>query len=301
MTIDLSKLPPPDIIETLDFEQILAGRKAAMLGHFPEAERADLATLLELDSEPMAKLLQESAYRELVLRQRINDAARACMLAYAGGADLDHLAAVFDVDRLLLDAGDPATRPPVPAVWEDDASLRRRAQLAPESYTSCGTFEAYRFHALSVPGVAEAGVIRPEPGHVRVLLLADTEDARPAPGLLQAVQDYLGARDRRSVNDQVEVVAASIKAYSVQATLIVRAGPSSAAVGAAAEAAVRAYAAENRKLGYDITRSGLYAALHQAGVKKAVIARPAADITCDQTEAAVLAAVTLQVEVTDDD
>ncbi|NUV25651.1 hypothetical protein MS6204_04603 [Escherichia coli] len=44
---------------------------------------------LELESEPATKLLQENAYRELLLRQRINEAAQAVMVAYAMGGDLD--------------------------------------------------------------------------------------------------------------------------------------------------------------------------------------------------------------------
>jgi phage-related baseplate assembly protein len=32
------------------------------------------------------KLLQENAYREVIWRQRVNEAARAVMLAYAAGA-----------------------------------------------------------------------------------------------------------------------------------------------------------------------------------------------------------------------
>ncbi len=43
---------------------------------------------LELESEPATKLLQENAYRELLLRQRINEAAQAVMVAYAMGGDL---------------------------------------------------------------------------------------------------------------------------------------------------------------------------------------------------------------------
>ena len=35
-TIDISQLPPPDVIETLDFEQIFTERKAALLTSLPE-------------------------------------------------------------------------------------------------------------------------------------------------------------------------------------------------------------------------------------------------------------------------
>ena len=73
--IDLSQLPAPQVIETLDFETILAGRRAYLVSLWPEEQRAEIAARLELESDPLHKVLQENAYRELVLRERINDSA----------------------------------------------------------------------------------------------------------------------------------------------------------------------------------------------------------------------------------
>ena len=44
-------LPPPSVIEPLDFERILATSKAHLLGHYPEA-----ADTLALESSPLTKL-----------------------------------------------------------------------------------------------------------------------------------------------------------------------------------------------------------------------------------------------------
>jgi phage-related baseplate assembly protein len=38
------------------------------------------------------------AYRELLLRQRINEGAAACMLSHATGDDLDNIAANLDTN-----------------------------------------------------------------------------------------------------------------------------------------------------------------------------------------------------------
>lgn len=293
--IDLPQLPSPQVIETLDFEQILAARKARLVSFYPAEQQAAVAAELGLESDPRTKLLQESAYDEVVLRQRINDAARAVMLAYAMGGDLDNLAAPFGVGRLVTDPGDPTASPPIPPTYESDAALRRRTQLAPESYTSCGTFEAYRFHALSVAGVADAAVLRPEPGVVRVVLLASEGDGEPTAELLQAARDHLGARDRRSVNDTVEVVPASIRRFDVRARLVMYPGPSAGPVLDAALAAVRAYAASVHRLGYDATLSGLYAALHQPGVQRVELLAPLADVICDDTQAPLLGALSIEV------
>ena len=99
--IDLAALPDPQVVEQLDFEQILAERKAYAISLWPAAEQAEIAARLALESEPLTKLLEENAYRELVWRQRVNDGARALMLAFATGTDLDQLAANVNLTRLV--------------------------------------------------------------------------------------------------------------------------------------------------------------------------------------------------------
>jgi len=84
--IDLSKLPAPDVIETLDFESLLTDYINDFVARNP-----NYATLLE--SDPAIILMQVVAYREMLLRARINEAAKANMLAYATKGDLDNLAA----------------------------------------------------------------------------------------------------------------------------------------------------------------------------------------------------------------
>ena len=144
-TIDLSLLPAPSIVEVLSFEAIYAERKAALVAHFPANQQDAIARALEIESEPMAKLLQENAYRELVLRQRVNDGARALMLAFATGADLDQLAANVNLTRLVtvqqLDADTTVT------TVETDALLRERIQLACEGLSVAGPRYAYVKHA----------------------------------------------------------------------------------------------------------------------------------------------------------
>jgi hypothetical protein len=73
--VDLSRLPAPDIIEDLDFETILADAAAQMRD---EMAKSGL-TFETRDSDPATKLLQVFAYYAQMLRQRINDAARAVM------------------------------------------------------------------------------------------------------------------------------------------------------------------------------------------------------------------------------
>ncbi len=272
--LDMSAVPPPDFVETLDYEAILAAIKADLLSRDP-----DLAGALALESEPMVKLLQAVAYRELSLRNRINHAGRACMLATAVGADLDNLAANLGVMR---------------AADEDDTRLRARAALAVEGYTSAGPSGAYLFHAVSAdPAVADVQVSSLNPGAVTVTILSADGDGTPTPALLAAVDAALNADDVRPLTDQVIVVAAGIIAYDIRADLLITPGPDTEIVRAAAQTAVGVYAATRRRLGRDVTLSGLYAALHQAGVEKVTLTAPVADVIVAENEASFAQTVTV--------
>lgn len=102
--IDLSLLDPPDLVETLDFEAAYQMKLAYFKRIYPDWSAA-------LESDPVVKLIELAAYDEIRLRARLNDAARATMLAYATGADLEHVAALMGVEKALVDPGDPDATP----------------------------------------------------------------------------------------------------------------------------------------------------------------------------------------------
>lgn len=88
--VDLNQLAAPDVVEELDYETILSERKATLVSLYPEDQQEAIARTLSLESEPLVKLLQENAYREVIWRQRVNEAARAVMLAYATVDEIEH-------------------------------------------------------------------------------------------------------------------------------------------------------------------------------------------------------------------
>ncbi|WP_111406358.1 baseplate assembly protein, partial [Meridianimarinicoccus zhengii] len=236
--IDLAALTPPDVVETLDFEAILAEMKADLLVRAPE-----LADTLDLESEPAVKLLEVAAYREIMVRQRVNDGARAVMLATATGADLDQLAALYGVARRVITPADTSVVPPTPAVLEDDTIFRARVQQAPEGWAAAGPVGAYRFHALSASGdVKDVSVTSPDPGVVRVAVLSRTGSGAADAGLIDTVALALNAEDIRPLCDTVNVQSAAIQTYAITATLTFHPGPDTAVVLAEAQAAAEAWA-----------------------------------------------------------
>ncbi|MCP3942238.1 MAG: baseplate assembly protein, partial [Desulfobacteraceae bacterium] len=212
--IDLSQLPAPKVVEELSFEVILEECKTDFLERYPDA-----VAELDLESDPVVKLLETVAYRELNLRQRVNDAARAVMLAFSLDEDLDHLAAIIPLERKILDPGDPDAVPPVAPTMESNDEFRKRIQMAPEGFSTAGPDGAYIFHATSVTDCRDASVESPNPGQVVVNILGYDGDGTPTQSLLNEVDAVLAEKFVRPLTDEVIVQGAQILSYIVDAKL----------------------------------------------------------------------------------
>lgn len=130
----------------------------------------------------MVKLLELAAYRDLQLRARVNDAAKALLLAHAQGSDLDQLAANVKLKRLVIRPADPQALPPTPEVKETDDALRERIQLAYEGLTTAGPRNSYILHARNASAlVADAAAQSPSPACVTVTVLGLEGDGSVAP------------------------------------------------------------------------------------------------------------------------
>ena len=149
--IDLSLLPPPEVVETLDFETLYQ----ELLADF-RLQMGDQWTAL-LESDPIVKLLEVAAFQKMLGRARVNDAAKSSLLAYAQGTDLDNRAADYGVQRLTLIPADPDAVPPVAAVMEGHEALRYRTRLSLEALSVAGSRGAYEFHGLSASARACGG------------------------------------------------------------------------------------------------------------------------------------------------
>jgi phage-related baseplate assembly protein len=206
-------------VEALDFETLFKEMLA-------DLSRRDPAFSALVESDSAYKVLQVCAYRELLLRARINDAAHAVMLASAMGSNLDHLAALFGVQRQLIDPGKPAERPPIPPSYESDERLRQRTQEALEGFSTAGPVGAYRAHALAAsPRVKDVNVQSPTPGEVLITVLSIDGDGAPGQALIDSVAVTLNDENVRPLTDRVRVQAAQIVHYRVEAYLELAPGP----------------------------------------------------------------------------
>ena len=285
-TIDLSQLPQPVVVEPLDFETLFAQRKAAFIAMYPEDEQEEIARTLELESEPITMLLEENCYRELLLRQRVNEAARAVMLAYSTDSDLDNLAVNFNVERLTIQEEDDSVTPPIEAVMESDPDLRTRTQQAFEGLSVAGPTAAYEFWGRSADGrVADISAVSPTPACVTISVLSREGDGTASDDLLSVVAAALNDEEVRPVADRVTVQSAEIVPYQIDATLYIYPGPEAEPVRQASEQQLQAYIAAQNRLGRDIRLSAIYAALHVEGVQRVELAQPVADIVLSDYQA----------------
>ena len=288
VAIDLSQLPPPELVKELDYETILAEILAYLREKFPD--------YVISEADPAYKILEAAAYREMLLRQRVNDAARAVMLPYARKTDLDNLVALFDIKRQVVTPADPDAIPPVEAVYESDERLRLRAQLALSAVSTAGPVSSYHYHALGADAkVLDVAIASPAAGSITVTVLSTEGTGTASQDLLDTVKAALSDDSVRPLGDVLTVQSAAIVEYTVTAELTVGTGPDAAAVLDAAKKALETYVAE-RRIGQDVPLSALYAALHQGGVTAVSLTSPAADVAVGAAQAPYASTVTVTLK-----
>lgn len=284
MTINLSQLSTPLVLEPLDFEQIYE----AMLDEF--MERWDAKRLInpdlpeftagELESEPLVTVLEAAAARELNLRARVNDAsAKANLIAFASGSDLDHQAAFYGVTRLED---------------ETDEALRSRVVLAIQGRSAGGPEERYAFVARSASvRVRDVAVYRDGPGPNIVIAIRSTDNGGiPDAGLLEDVTEAVNAKDVALVSDTISVIAGISAVVNISAEVwLLPDAPAS--ISSSLEAILRAAWDVESGMGFDLNPSWIKARLHVAGVSKVDVLAPLASVVVDENNAIALGSVTI--------
>lgn len=259
--IDLSKLPAPELISGLSFETIFAEIVADLQIDFPNWQ--------PFESEITTKALQIGAYRILQEIQARNSAAIQNLIAYATGSNLDHLGANLLVSRLEN---------------ETDENFRARIILAPEAFSTAGPNAAYVYHAKSASAeIADVRVSSPAPKEVVIAVLGKNPII-PTQEILDAVAAKCNSETVRPITDFVTVQAATPIDFEIAATITTYLGPDPDIVLANARASLDAHLANIRKIGHDVTKSMLIAALGVAGVQKVEITSPSNDVIISPTE-----------------
>ncbi len=281
---DLEKLAGEVSQDLPDYESILLECKASLqetVSRVPGLSSIEVNALPE--SDPLSKLLEVLAYRELYVRQQINERVDACRLAKAQEIDLNRLASLFLSDR-------PELSQTVP---------QRIISQAGAIHTA-GSIEGYRhfaYDALSFEEKSELVDVRvnnPGAGVVEIILLfsrrimlhdqtlteADSAvSSKKLEGLVEKVRLRLLDNSIRPIGHKIEVHAAQTVPFKITARLGLESMPGAAEVRSAAEKKVNEYIGERFRFGSTIYRTGVLSALHQEGVKYIVLEAFTSDVS----------------------
>lgn len=274
MEIDLTALPAPQVVEEISFETILAAMKTDLVARFPAIEPT-----LALESAVVVKVLQVCAYREMVVRARINDSARANLLAFATGNDLEHLAAFYDIARM---AG------------EKDDRLKRRVILAIQGRSPGGTSARYASIAMAADIRVEDAIVYTvgKSPVVHVAIFSTDPDGVAGDDLIAIVNAALQAPDKRMVNDTIIVQSAVRRVINIEANVwLLPDTPLS--VLQTMEKSLRDAWAKTQALGRDFTERWWTARLMLDGVHRVEPVLPVGDVVIPPAEAMAIGTVTL--------
>jgi phage-related baseplate assembly protein len=287
--IDLATLGRMAVLETIDTEAVLNQRMAYLVTLWRQRDPPAGAVydVAALEFDPI-KINQEVAtYYELMMRDRVNQAARAVTLAFATGSDLDAIATRYP-------GGVPRME------GESDDRYRHRIWAAPNPLSAHGTAESYEFWGLSaLAELRDVTVtkIRPllsEDPIIIITCMLEGANPTPSPAQLLEVRRYIIDEKRKGATDVVTIRAPIVKDIVYHICLWLYPGPDAPTVLAAVRASLAALVERQRWLGADHTLMAINAAVALAGVHSADIESPTADVRAAPTELVRVTAIEVE-------
>lgn len=252
-----------NILEVLNYEDINKRLQADFVALMPEDQRLDWGNTLLLESEPITKLVELIAYLEVILRNRVNAAARANLLAFATDKDLDRLADFYGVVRFDN---------------ESDGKFKERIVARIQGSSTAGPLAHYRYHAMNAsPLVDEVVITSPRAGEVLIVVLSRT-DAETA---TTAVKNKVMQDDVKVLTDFVSVEQATPKVIDIHAKI--RLKSQNPAHIATITDDIKALFGK-ASLGQSISLSAIIARLHNDDVVAVELIAPTNDISIKNNE-----------------
>lgn len=306
-SIDITRLQAPDAIEALDFETLYTAFKERFLTFWNEQRAVNpslpVYDVQNLESDPAGIVGEAWSYLRLLDRQRVNDAFRQLLAAYAKGSNLDAIVAGRNILRSVIA---PATSNAA-AIMEGDEALLRRYLLSfdvPAS-ASAGRYlydawTAWPQSADKTRGLWDARVngraVHGRRGDTDVVVigpfgrLADASE-------LAAIRSAVTHPDRAPEAVAISVMSASRVEYAVSLVLEIPAvGPSAEVLRADAYKRVEAAATARILIGGEVPENLLSGAAFGNGIIK-VRDRSPVVIEPDPYRVPVMTSLTIDVEV----
>jgi len=321
-------LPVPDFIVTPVFEALLASIKNDVFSYFEQHAPAELDAIketLQNEAELLTKFTEAITTIIQSHFRKMNEQAKQMFGMYAtDNAMIDLIASQLNVQRLVLDEGDPNAFPVVPPTMESNHALLTRYYLAAYSLASTGTRGGYRFHALTLGGrpsvnidssqrnkvvvtyefvdhelagtTKDAQARQVSPGVVDCYILSHEDSGLASDELIDATQVYMSSDEIAQETDLLTVKKGTIKLWSCVADVYISSAPDPQLIKESVIKAVQQYADKQHRLDADIEPSMLYnIILAGTGAHKANLITPAQPILCDFKEAPYLESIQINI------
>ncbi|MDR2045411.1 MAG: baseplate J/gp47 family protein [Rickettsiales bacterium] len=259
----------PNIIEPLNFEEIFARMKEELVKH-------DASFTALVESDPAMKVLEVAAWRELLLRQRINEAVKSNLLKFAMGEDLDNLAEFYGVKRQKE---------------EDDERFRKRIKAKIVGWSTGGN---YRYHALSADRrVKDALVESKLPGSVQISILSTglSTNGIASEELLDIVRKRVTRDDIRVLTDMITVVGCNIIEIDIHSKISIKRPD---IIETVKKEFIEKFETTKR-LGWKVTKSWIIANLFVEGVENVELIEPREDVVVLGNECAFLKSLNVEL------
>jgi phage-related baseplate assembly protein len=301
-------LQRPSVLETISADEMIELRMARFKARWAEEDPPNAAQydVGQLEFDPIKIVTENAAYFETTVRDRVNQAARAVMLAYAYGSNLDAIASRYP-------GGVPRGE------GETDDNYRRRIWLSPNILGPHGTTESYAFYALSAlaPNVVRdaaafttrgTGIVtipvlldKPWPKMSEQQILAEiTRQYRtglidplrisfnteatggsviPSPDQILEIYKYIIANTRKGLTDEIVIARPKVIVLRYQIELKTFPGYDTPGVLTNVVTNLMNLIEQQRWLGYDHTVMAIDGALNNAGgVYNRIIHSPDGDV-----------------------
>ncbi|KZK97941.1 Baseplate J-like protein [Pseudovibrio sp. Ad5] len=272
-----TKLPPPELIENIDYEAILAASLNRLKSKF---DAAGIPWTVEgLETDPAKILQEELVYLVVYLLQLGNEKFVLYFVDYAYGVALDVLAVFYGVTRMQS---------------EQDDRFRTRIKLHIVGRSGGGPEERYKALSmdahLDVKGVAiwDNGI---DPT-LYVGVLSAVPGGHASDELLEAVLGHLIQPANKVTSDRFIVVSAVTKTIDVALQVQLEEHARNSALEAL-EAKLRAAWEAEERLGLDLTRAWLINTAMGDGINNVIVEAPFVDVVADPNEAIALGSISI--------
>ena len=250
----LRSLPPPQAVEELTFEDIRSDILDSMATTLPD--------WVQDPDDPLYKAIENFAYRELLIRQRVNHQIRQVYLAFATGDNLDHLGALLGLEKIT---------------GETDDEFRSRFTTALVGL-SVGTRAAIEANTLAAGvGVDDVQIVVQSNGQDIVVYPA-TDGAAISSADQATLLAYITDPARIHIGDAVTIGTVVTRAYTMVATITYDSGSTDRVeLEELVRASVYEFIDDTRRVGAPVYRAAVIGALVVTGVINVSLTTPSAD------------------------